>query len=79
VWLTPIFSPGRGDSIMSIAYATLAMVAEIAPACCQPERATRRLLEPLRRVASRNDLPPSVQPIGEILPMLLAELGLEPP
>lgn len=61
---------------MSMACAASAAVLEIVPVSFHVEHATRRLPETTRGAVVNGDLPAGVQPIGEVLPLVLAELGL---
>lgn len=62
---------------MSIACAASAAVLEIVPVSFHADHATRRLPETTcGAVVAASDLPPGVQPIGEVLPLVLAQLGL---
>jgi len=61
---------------MSMACAASAAVLEIVPVSFHAEHATRRLPETTRGAVVNGDLPDGVQPIGEVLPLVLAQLGL---
>lgn len=61
---------------MSIAYDTATLFVEIVPACPPVERHVRREVEPRRRAMEPQELPAGVHAIGEVLPLVLAQLGL---
>lgn len=61
---------------MSIAYETATLFVEIVPACTPAERTVRRKVEPQRRAAAPQDLPAGVHAIGDVLPLVLAQMGL---
>lgn len=56
---------------MSLVYTATSAVAEIAPVSFQAERAQDRVNETRRVLVASLDLPVGVQPIGEILPLVL--------
>lgn len=61
---------------MSIACVASAAFLEIVPVSFHTQNATRRLPETTRGAVVNGDLPAGVQPIGEVLPLVLAQLGL---
>ena len=61
---------------MSIAYETATLFVEIGPACPPVERHVRREVEPRRRAVEPQNLPAGVHAIGDVLPLVLAQMGL---
>ena len=61
---------------MSIAYETASLFVEIVPACPPARRPVRHEADSKRPAAAPQKLPAGVQAIGEVLPLVLAQMGL---